>query len=142
VTFRLDDFNAHNGGHLVIGRGDLLRFYNSGKPPLGSGVIVGEAAGCNAPGQISMLIEDWHETYSRNDDSTCFNGLDRKTVYTVVVLPNRYVLSTGGVVIADVRRASGHHEVPGFFVFGAVSDKPYSLLSVSAKAVVPSERLK
>lgn len=142
VQFKLGRFNAHNGGHLVIGRGDLLRYYNEGKYPLGSGVIVGESTGCNAPGQISIMMENWFEGGNFVDHSTCFNGLNRETIYTVVVSKNRYVLSAEGAVIADVQRNQGHYEVQGFFIIGATSTEPYTLLSIGVKEAAIVERLK
>jgi hypothetical protein len=142
VTFKLGAFNAVNGGHLVIGRGDLERYFTGGKPPLGSGVIFGEATGCGTPGQISALVEDWFETKSANDYSTCTNGLNVNSVYTVVVRKDGYTLSEGSVVIANVQRAATTHETTGYFIFGAESATPYELRSVKVTNGPIKERLK
>lgn len=130
VAFKLGEFNAHNGGHLVIGRGDLQRYYNEGKAPLGSGVIVGEATTCNAPGQVSMLMEDWTGTAGVMDRATCYNGIDKDAEYSVDVTQFGYTLKKAGVVVAKVTRAPTQPDTRGIFIFGASSSTPYELRAV------------
>ena len=130
VEFKLGQFNAHNGGHLVIGRGDLQRYYNEGKAPLGSGVIVGESTNCNAPGQVSMLMEDWTGTTGITYPATCYNGIDKNAEYSVDVTQFGYTLKKAGVVVAKVTRAPTQPDTRGIFIFGATSTTPYELRSV------------
>lgn len=138
VTFKLGLFKATGGGHLVIGRGDLERYFAKGKPPLGTGVIIGEAAGCQQPGQISILMEDWYETVSVNDYSTCVNGLKAERVYTVTLRRDGYSLWEEDALIASVLRPAVQRDVAGVFLFGAESTTPYTLIkySTTAKPVV------
>lgn len=142
VVFRLDAFKAYGGGHLVVGRGNLERYFVGGKYPLGAGVIVGEATGCKAPGQISALMEDWYEGYSANDYATCTNGLSADKTYTLTVRRDGYTLLDGSIVVADVKRASTQLDQAGYFIFGAESATPYTLVKLVATAAPVRERLK
>ena len=44
---------GQGGGHLALGVGDLSRYFNAGLPPLGNGIIVGQASMCPDQGQPS-----------------------------------------------------------------------------------------
>lgn len=131
VEFTLGEFQAVSGGHLVIGRGDMQRFFNRGERLQGEGVIIGEASVCNAgAGVLSAVMETWPDGVLYPE--SCVNGLAPGLRYTVTLSAGRYTLSNG--LAGRVAYPKTVSPPRGYFVFGVTSPTPYTLHSVRVRA--------
>ena len=124
MVFKLGAFSPKGGGHLALGVGDLSRYFNTGLPPLGNGIIVGQASMCPDQGAtISLLTEQYGTTGA--DPETCFSGLAPDAEYRLVTRVTadqriQYTLWNGDQLLATRSRAAGN--VPphsrGLFLVG------------------------
>lgn len=124
MVFKLGAFSPSGGGHLALGIGDLSRYFNHGQPPLGNGVIIGQAGMCpDQASTISVLTEQYGTTGA--DPETCFSGLAPDAEYRLVTRVTadqriQYTLWNGDQLLATRSRAAGN--VPphsrGLFLVG------------------------
>lgn len=143
ITFRLDTYNATDGGHIASGVGDLNRYFDNGVPPMGEGSIVGAWVGCPDKGAAPVVTFESFYSGPALDKDSCFNLPDLKAEYTLTYWVSKDYrvkmrLVQGTTVLFEKERAwVGEHpwHTRGFFLLavpGTTPAGPYTLLKAVA----------
>ena len=146
LTFKLSGFDATDSAHMAIGLGDLYRYYDAGKAPVGDGFVIGESGGCLDKG-VAVNFESYGGEIPGKtlDCPTAYGPLNQNTVYQI-----RLTVTPSGDVdyalrlLDDTLIATGHrswngqhaaHERGLFIIPYSPAGKPngsYELLTLKA----------